>query len=322
MMALSDYHDDAELILTGLDGSNPLAFLAALGTLRALTVAWPDRAIKMRWGRYTGAWRPVICANEVLEEETLVITLDTYLKLMRGHPALGFADDLRLSPEEFRDFASSAIAAAHQGCGPQDRTEADFAAAFACDAVTDVKKNIVRDTALRTVGGGQQRFLAFMRNIVEHTTKGHLQKTLFAAWTYDDPVVNQTLRWDPVDDSRYALRWNDPSGDPIRKQRGGMLGANRLAIEGLPMVTCAPVGSTLGTVGFSGSGARNTFWTWPIWNHSISHDVCRSLLAIPLLVAEPTPEEQLRAIGITTAFRSQRITVEKYRNFAPATPIF
>ena len=31
------------LVLTGLDGSNPLAFLAALGTLRGLTLAWPER---------------------------------------------------------------------------------------------------------------------------------------------------------------------------------------------------------------------------------------------------------------------------------------
>ena len=31
------------LLLVGLDGANPLAFLAALGTLRGLTIAWPER---------------------------------------------------------------------------------------------------------------------------------------------------------------------------------------------------------------------------------------------------------------------------------------
>jgi len=33
------------LILTGLDGANPLAYLAALGTLRGLTLAWPERLV-------------------------------------------------------------------------------------------------------------------------------------------------------------------------------------------------------------------------------------------------------------------------------------
>ena len=31
--------DTSNIILTGLDGSNPLAFLAALGTLRTLSLA-------------------------------------------------------------------------------------------------------------------------------------------------------------------------------------------------------------------------------------------------------------------------------------------
>ena len=31
------------LLMAGLDGANPLAFLAALGVLRGLTLTWPDR---------------------------------------------------------------------------------------------------------------------------------------------------------------------------------------------------------------------------------------------------------------------------------------
>ena len=37
------------LLLTGLDGANPLAFLAALGTLRGLTLAWPERRVRLSW---------------------------------------------------------------------------------------------------------------------------------------------------------------------------------------------------------------------------------------------------------------------------------
>lgn len=135
-------------------------------------------------------------------------------------------------------------------------------------------------------------------------------------------MINQTLRWDPADDSRYALRWRDPSGDPARKKRGGMLGANRLAIEGLPLVTCAPVGSSLRTTGFTGSAARNTFWTWPIWTYPAGLDVCRSLLAHSALRDAAADADELRALGVAAAFRSQRITVGKFRNFAPSTAVF
>jgi hypothetical protein len=102
-----------------------------------------------------------------------------------------------------------------------------------------------------------------------------------------------------------------------------MLGANRLAIEGLPLVTCAPVGATLRTTGFTGSGARSTFWTWPIWTSPVGIDVCRSLLAhAPLVRTAPAGYAELRAIGDAAAFRSQRITIGKFRNFAPATAVF
>src|SRR5947209_20011034 len=113
-------------------------------------------------------------------------------------------------------------------------------------------------------GAGHQHFLEFMKWIVERTGPDHLEKTLFRPWRYDDPVQNQTLRWDPADDVRRALRWRDPSGDPQRSRRGGMLGANRLAIEGLPLLPTIPVGRTLRTTGFSGRGSGTTYWTWPL----------------------------------------------------------
>lgn len=316
---------DQELLLAGLDGSNPLAFLAALGTLRALSMAWPEHEVRMSWVEHAGAWRPVLLADAVLEENAVIGQLNARLKMMSDHPALAFADDLKVTPEEFRALALRVVADAHGGSTADDRIGVDFAAAFACDALGSVedKKSVVQDTALRTMSGsGHQHFLKVMREIVARTGEEHLRKALFAPWAYDDPVKNQSLRWDPNDDSRYAYRWSDPSGDRARERRGGMLGANRLAIEALPMVTSAPSGSTLRTVGFTGTGARNTFWTWPIWTCPISRDACCSLLAHPSLVGEPPNARVLRAIGVATAFQSQRITIQKYRNFTPARAVF
>lgn len=311
------------LVLTGIDGGNPLAFLAALGTLRTLSLAWPQHHVKMAWTDHAGAWRPSLFASLSLTEAAVVAILDERLRRMVDHPALAFADDLSVTPQVFRTFAQAANGAAVDVPDTDDRVAADFAAAFACDSLV-TNNGLVQDTALRTMSGaGHQHFLAFMRLIVKQTEARHLCKALFERWAYDDAVANQTLRWDPADDSQYALRWRDPSGDPARKKAGGMLGANRLAIEGLPFVTCAPVGATLRTTGFTGSGARDTFWTWPIWTSPVGIDVCRSLLAHASLVRHaPAGCVELRAIGVAAAFRSQRITIGKFRNFAPATAVF
>ncbi|MBP7052562.1 MAG: hypothetical protein KBE65_16245 [Phycisphaerae bacterium] len=309
------------LMLSGLDGSNPLAFLAALGTLRILTGALPDVQVKMSWSRHTGAYRPAVHTLQALTEDDVVARLDEQLKAMNGHIAFGLGDNLAVASEAYRCYAQTCVDAARPLQG--DRIAADFAAAFACDALLN-EQGTVQDTALRTMSGaGHQHFLRSMRQIISQTTAEHVRKALFAPWAYDDPVANQTLRWDPSDDSRYALQWRDPSGDPDRKRRGSMLGANRLAMEGLPLLPCAPVGKHLETTGFVGRGRRDTYWTWPIWSAPICLAVCRSVLSQAAQKGgNPIGSDWFRAVGIVAGFRCQRITVGKFRNFAPAVAVF
>jgi hypothetical protein len=170
-------------------------------------------------------------------------------------------------------------------------------------------------------GAGHQDFLAVARNIVNSTTPRHLERALFQTWQYDDPVEKQTMRWDPIDDIRYALRWRDPSGDPIRKKRGSMLGANRLAIEGLPLLPTIPVRSVLHTTGFSRWDSRVTFWSWPIWQTLLPLDTIRSLLSLSELQLLVPPRRKLVRMGVVEIYRSQRLTVGKFRNFAPAASV-
>jgi hypothetical protein len=170
-------------------------------------------------------------------------------------------------------------------------------------------------------GAGHQDFLAVARNIVSNTTLHHLEKALFQPWQYDDPVEKQTMRWDPTDDIRYALRWRNPSGDPVRKKRGTVLGANRLAIEGLPLLPTIPIGSVLYTTGFTGQNSRDTFWTWPIWQDPLPLDLVRSLLALRDLQLPEPPRRKLTVMGIVEVYRSQRLTIGKFRNFAPAESV-
>ncbi len=309
--------DPAEsLLLVGLDGSNPLAFLAALGALRSLSLIRPDRVARMSW-QSLGGWRPALHVKPSSSQQELAGELDAFLRSRSDHPAFSLGADLSVSPEQFRNYAEQAACHAYD---TRDRSWADFAAAFGCEA-TKTDSGTIQDSALRTMSGaGHQHFLGFMVNIVKRTNLEHLEKTLFHPWRYDDPLDTQNLRWDPSDDVRRALRWRDPSGDPQRRKRGGMLGANRLAIEGLPLIPSIPVGKLLRTTGFTGRGSADTCWSWPIWSGQLSLDVVRTLLALPEVHNAPG-SERLHAMGIVQIFRSRRLTVGKFRCFTPGEPV-
>ena len=208
----------------------------------------------------------------------------------------------------------------------QDRRDADFLAAFGSEVV-ESKVNgkptgQIADTAFRTMSGaGHQHFLGTMRTFIADTAPEHLDKAVFEIWRYDDPLEKHSLRWDPLDDIRYALRWDNPSGDRNRKLGGSMWGANRLAIEALPLFPTHPIGDRLRTTGFAVRPNRTTELTWPVWSAAIGVREVRSLLSLSQL-HEPTPDRtQLASRGIVEVYRCQRLTQGKYRNFTPARPV-
>jgi hypothetical protein len=301
-----------QIVLTGLDGGNLLAFLAALGTLRTLTAAWPHKLPKLDWLQFAGAWRPRVSLSGRVTNDGMLAALEARLQEMSGHTSFTFAKNLNVTREEFRAFEQEAVSrAVHE----RDLRATDFAAAFGCDGVSG-ENGQIEDTAFRTMSGaGHQNFLESMQLLAEETTRAHLNAALFLPWTYDDP--RPSMRWDPIDDRRYALRWKDPSGDPIHTVRG----ANRLGIEALPLFSVVPVNGRLATTGFKGTGRLNTFLTWPIWSAPIGLDVARSLLALEGLQAPLPDRSKFMAVGIVEIYRSQRITVGKYRNFTPAQPV-
>jgi hypothetical protein len=100
-----------------------------------------------------------------------------------------------------------------------------------------------------------------------------------------------------------------------------MLGANRLAIEALPVFPCVPVKGQLETTGFRGRRSSDTAFTWPLWDALLGIDAVRTLLALAELQENHPDRTQLRRRGIAEVFRCMRITVGKYRNFTPACSV-
>ena len=301
--------DEQELLLPGLDGSNPLAFLATVGALRVATQFDWQSDWSLTWKIRHGKWTPVLCSSRTLSKQMLVKLLCEALH-KESTLEFDFAKNLNISPTDFKKVAERAQFHA----SPRERRYADFVSSFGCELITTSDGKSIQDTAMRTMSGaGHQHFLGTIKQLVTHTKADHLHRALFDAWDYADDKLG--LRWDPEEDRRYALRWKNPSGDIIRTMRG----ANRLAVEALPLLPTAPFGRRLNTTGFA-TRERAILFSWPIWNGNLSLNVVRSLLASPEIQEREADRVRLNATGVVEIYRSQRITVGKYRNFTRSQP--
>ncbi len=305
-MIRADNAPSEGIVLTGLDGSNPLAFLAALGTLLTLRPSYPE--IRLSWTAYDGGWRALLW-QVPNDPQALVAQIDSNL---RQFPTDVFELDKKMpfSVQQFRAHAKKALHDADH------RRAADFLAAFGTDAVTDGED--FADTLFRMVRSGDsagQGFLYYALAIRQSTTSEALHETLFGQWLYQDKCFS--LRWDPIEDAQYALRWEDPS----KSDKNTMIGANSLALEALPLLPTMPKSNRLHTTGFW-THKRHEYFTWPIWNVPLSADIIRSVLSLDLLYDESPPRRALGELGIQELFRSRRYAPNQYyRNFTPARSV-
>lgn len=302
--------------LKGPDGGKLLGFLAALGALAALTDALPDRDVRLSWTRKL-VWRPILRILPPCSQDDLVHDLCVELKRHAEAPEfVRLGDDLPVDPSTFRKFAEDAAAAA----SATSRRWADFAAAWGSETIL-TRKGVVEVTRFRTQAG-QQRFLRLVRRLVEETSEEQIRSALVEPWAYEDD--EPCMRWDPIDDRRYAYRADDPAKAQIHTVRG----ANRMAVEALRLFATVPQGSRLATTGFSSAGRsegrRDVYLRWPIWNGFISASTVRSLLVRSDVWSEPLRLEELRLLGIREIFECRRIGgtgTSRYRNFTTARPL-
>ncbi len=303
--------------LVGVSGGNPLAFLAALGTFRIVSVRFPELHVRMRWETGPGHWFPVLESPA----DTTQLTRESLLDMLSAelvddfdrHPANLFVKLGSLDQAGRRAFIRNEL----------DRSPAEAAetlawiTAFTSDAIPSSES-----TQLQTV---RRDYLPNnMKSVIERTERSHLDRTLFRTWDYADALDNQSLHLDPGEDRRHAHQWNKPSGDPNRKSEGGMLGANRLALEAIPLFTSIPENETLRTLGFTGTRSKNTRWTWPLWDVPVDLNSLPSLMARQELQAAtvaPADAVRLRHLGIVAAFRTYRILVGKTPNLTPPSRV-
>ena len=301
------------LMLCGLDGSNPLGFLAAIGTAVVLHSEFPR--LCLGWKPTGEGWRPWLtgCGDDDLE---FASTLLTILK----HASTDVFEIDNKMPFDANKF-SHHLRIAHEEASIAYRRDADFLCSFGTELYPDLKTCVFQDSSLRMVRSGDsagQGFPVYAKETRKSVDLGHVLRTLFHSWDYRDE--GYSLRWDPIEDQRYALRWRDPSKSNLSDGLGTMLAANSLAVEALPLFPTLLVGKKATTTGFQRRDRRVAF-VWPIWRPPTGVDTIRSLVAAPELHTDPLQRSLLAQRGIEEIYSSQRVQQNQYySNFLPAHP--
>jgi len=302
-----------EIHMPGLDGTNPLGFLAGLGVLNAVSdQRGGDPRPALSWVQ-AGSWMPVLHAG--LDEGELLEALWADLRGWDREPVLDLkygedgasVRDLKPPPAVFRAFLQDLIVSAT----PEERRGVDVAASWATEVAVDNKGN-TKPTALHFTAG-QQKFLEMVRTLRDEVTRDDLHEALVGPWSYSRALP--VLQWDCTMFRDYALRADDPSG----AKKLGVPGADWLAFRGLPFIRVAPMGKRAMTTGCVGEWKTGSFH-WPLWTHPIERPTVHTVLQLRL--AEITDAERL-ARGISMVFRCaiKRADPGGRGSFAPAAVI-
>lgn len=367
------------LSLRGLDGANPLGFLASLGVLRILS-ADPERdRVAMGWNIDEGMWNPSIhgiphdrdgLANLIAtrincpfspnehaeyerekaqksyqEKRTELKRQEDALKKIADKNArmeverreleplrreldglkgswlsalsaslpptsaeLAIGRHIDCAPDRYRELALDAMAESRR----ENRETADLYAAFGSDAVAEDEKMQTTRFCFITGSGGQY-FLETIRQLIQRVDAGRIRRALFERAEPQDESCS--MRWDPREDRRYALMWEDPGTKSKPKSQWAL---NLLAYHGLKLLPSVPRAEGLRAVGWSNVG--QAAWKWPIWAAPVSVEIVRSILSHPSVISQN--KRELKQIGVPCVFESERIQVGSPPlckiNFAPA----
>lgn len=303
-----------EHVLAGIEPDNLLASLALLGFLRAVRHAEPDWLLRAWWAGQP--LRPRVRTAVPVTPDQLADAAARGCKRLAEVHHFGTHSDLDYAPGESRELLQSAALDAR----PDDRLAIDLWSALMSDgAIKDDPKEIrVRPTPYCLLfGQGHQHFLERLASVPQGNLPKELAKlksppdlnspakiseALFAPWQRAD--ATQSFRWDPFEDRRYALRFEDPSTDKALTVHG----ANRLAALALPLLTAMPVKQRteyrLAAIGTSAGHRGAITVSWPVWSLPATLD---AIIALWATRRPPT-------------YSAERISVGKFFSFTRALP--
>lgn len=231
-------------------------------------------------------------------------------KLRTAVPSLelSLGDKIDLDAAEFREKAREFLEACEQ-----EPVAIQMLASFATE---ENRADRCRRTEFDFVdSSGQLAFLKAIRDLAEKVSEEKVRLCLFHPWRRADEKLS--LRFDPVEDRRYALLDRDPTANDNKSRSEWM--ANLLAYHALRLFPCALTAAGPGTAGWNIKTEPRRF-TWSIWRVPLGKDTIRSLLGLADLQHE-IPPVALRLCGIASVYRSLRIENGDYVNFSPSSAV-
>ena len=293
--------------LPGLQGTNPLGFLAALG----VQVAFQTEEDQPRlW------WSDDITPHAVVDEAFTIArivdrALESFERWMSSPAAnprredgskMPKGDELKLKPEDIRAYLRRTAGCALSG---------GLAAALVAEGSLD-NQGVAKPTDFYFTAG-QQRFLDTARKIMNAAVHAQVLTALEGPWLYESDVPS--LGWDVSDDRVYALRANNPS--PEKKLTNP--GAEAMALLGLSLYPVFAGRSRTDTQGCTGSWKAG-WYSWPLWGRPATPRAVKSLLAHAYAhPAASNRDRWYRAWGVSEILRSpiRRTDQGGYGTFGP-----
>ena len=252
-----------ETRLPGLEGTNPLGFLAALG----VQILFENEPEKPRlW------WSDDVIPHAIIDESFTVERI--------ANQALKIFPLWAKSPALFPNFGGKAVKHAKFSKPEEIRkylksaSTSSYASSFATallaeDSVDNAKK--AKPTDLYFTAGTMQ-FLENAREILTECTNGDIKSGLQGPWQYESGLP--TMMWDIADDRIGAYAAVMP-GKVLKLTNPG---PEALAIIGLSTHPVFKGKERTLTTGCSGKW-KGGHYTWPIWNYPAGLGAVKSLLS-------------------------------------------
>lgn len=294
--------------LPGLDGSNPLGFLAALGLLRiapGATLGFSEdgsfQAFLNGFGKQASDLAALIAADAVASAAPQAAWRFTYTKAATKKQGPQKVADLKPPPSDFRYFLGTCLKSWMMG----HEEAAAYAAAYGTDVAVDGNGN-TKPTAFHFTAAAQT-FLGAVEGIRSSVNEEWVMTSLFEGHS-ERPGRN--LRWDPGAERSWALMASSPKGG------GTSVDAplEWLAFRGLPLLPCFPHRMRIITTGVSGRGDKMAF-TWPLWSIPASLQTVRS--ALQLEWTGSVTERSARGVFAVCSSGIRR-TSQGFGNFGPS----